>query len=118
MSKVRLSALLLLLLCVATTSRAQTENLLQNPNADLETQRWRTMGQASVEESNGNRCFVVRNGGYFYQDMALPESAVGKYAPDRARVKRANQPGWGDNRPPLSLRLHDGSGTTERRAYL
>jgi hypothetical protein len=72
--------LLFLFLSLATTlAHAQVENLLQNANADLGTQHWRAMGQATVEEINGNRCFVVRNGGYFIQDVSLPGDAVGKY---------------------------------------
>jgi hypothetical protein len=71
----------LLFLCLATIStNAQTDNLLQNPKADLEAQHWRAVGQAAIEEVNGNRRFVVRNGGYFLQDVILPESAAGQYA--------------------------------------
>jgi hypothetical protein len=82
MAKLKLRASLpLLLLCLATTQgRAQTGNLLQNPNADLGAQHWRAFGQATVEEVNGNRLFVVRNGGYFLQDVVMPEDAAGKFA--------------------------------------
>ena len=56
-------------------------NLLQNPNADLQSQSWRGHGQAIVEAcSLNNPCFVVRNGGYFFQDIALPHGAEGQYA--------------------------------------
>ena len=75
------TSLTLLFLCLAViTACAQTGNLLQNPNADLEAQHWRAFGQATVEEANGNRLFVVRNGGYFLQDVILPEDAIGKFA--------------------------------------
>lgn len=82
MTKLRLrTSLTFLLLCLATTAAdAQTDNLLQNPNADLEGQHWRAFGQASIEEVGGNRRFVVRNGGYFVQDAVLPEGAAGQYA--------------------------------------
>ena len=74
---------LLTLLCLglaASQAKAQTENLLQNPKADLKAQSWQASGQATIEEANGNRCFVVRNGGSFFQDVTLPEGAVGQYA--------------------------------------
>jgi hypothetical protein len=82
MAKLKLRALLaLLLLClIIIQARAQAENLLQNPNADFEAQHWRAFGQATIEEVNGNRLFVVRNGGYFLQDVVLPERSVGKFA--------------------------------------
>jgi hypothetical protein len=82
MAKLKLRGLLpLLLLCLAVTqARAQTENLLQNPDAELEARHWRALGQATVEEANGKRLFVVRNGGYFLQDVILPGGAAGKFA--------------------------------------
>ena len=82
MAKLYLRAsLLLLVFCLsAITAGAQTENLLQNPKADLEARHWRTFGQAAVEEVGGNRVFVVRDGGYLFQDVVLPGDAVGKFA--------------------------------------
>jgi len=60
---------------------AQSRNLLQNPDADLDSQFWRTKGQATVETTAGNNlCFTVRNGGSFYQDVTLPDDAVGQFA--------------------------------------
>ena len=39
------------------------------------------IGEATVEVSTGNNsCFVVRNGGYFFQDVLLTDDAVGQYA--------------------------------------
>lgn len=65
---------------VVPICRAQS-NLLQNPNADLQSQSWRDHGQATVEAcSLNNPCFVVRNGGYLFQDVALPHGADGQYA--------------------------------------
>lgn len=97
MAKLKLRALLaLLLLCLAITqARAQTENLLQNPSADLEAQNWLAFGEATVEETNGNRLFIVRNGGYFLQDVILPEGAAGKFAVliGRGSSERINQDG-------------------------
>src|ERR1044072_1468729 len=82
MGRLRLRASLLFpLLCLAAVSAgAQTDNLLQNPKADLGAQHWRAFGQAAVEEVNGERVFVVRNGGHFLQDVDLPQGAAGQYA--------------------------------------
>ena len=69
------------LLLAAQASAQQPRNLLQNPNADAEAQHWRATGQATVEAcAGGGPCFVVRNGGSFYQDVILPEDAAGRYA--------------------------------------
>ena len=70
---------LLWVLLGVTIAGAQPANLLQNPSADLNAQHWRATGQASVEEVNGNRGFVVRNGGSFHQDVTLPAGAAGQY---------------------------------------
>ena len=73
--------MLTLFLCLASgMSNAQTANLLQNPNADLEAKHWRAFGQATVEEVQGKRLFAVRSGGYFTQDVILPEGAAGRHA--------------------------------------
>ena len=73
--------LALLTMVAAPPVWAQPQNLLQNPNADLQAQFWRTYGEATIEISRDkNPCFVVRNGGYFLQDVSLPNDAVGKYA--------------------------------------
>lgn len=76
---------LLFLICtmLVATTRAQT-NLLLNPNADLRAENWRSHGEATVEEFNGDKVFVVRNGcsggSHFAQDVNLSESDIGKYA--------------------------------------
>ena len=77
-ANVRLS-LLFLFLAPALAS-AQANNLLENPKAELDAQHWRAMGEATIEEFDGKRSFVVRNGGYFLQDVILPEGAAGQYA--------------------------------------
>jgi hypothetical protein len=70
-----------LLLCLAEAPiYAQTENLLQNPRADVAAQHWQAFGGATIEEVKGNQHFVVRNGGYFLQDVMLPENSEGKFA--------------------------------------
>lgn len=68
------------LLGTVALANAQS-NLLQNPNGDLQTQFWRAYGQASVEScATDNPCFVLRNGGYFIQDVNISSDAVGSYA--------------------------------------
>jgi hypothetical protein len=80
MTKLLAGISLLLLFLAPVSATAQSTNLLQNPKADLDAQHWRAMGQATIEEFNGERCFVVRNGGYFLQDVMLSEGAEGQYA--------------------------------------
>ena len=77
------SAFLMMLLCstlAAVRVSAQAVNLLQNPNADLGAQNWHSWGEAKVEDMGGNSLFVVREKGYFYQDITLPEGSGRKYA--------------------------------------
>jgi hypothetical protein len=75
------AALLLCFLLATVLTNAQSTNLLQNPNAEQDTQYWKANGQATVEMLNDNNpCFVVRNSGYFYQDVIVPHDAVGQYA--------------------------------------
>ena len=65
----------------AVVCNGQSRNLLQNPNAELVLEFWRTFGDATIEPTTGNNlCFVVRNGGYFIQDVSVPDDAVGQYA--------------------------------------
>jgi hypothetical protein len=77
----KLTILSLTFLVSAVLTIAQPRNLLQNPNADLNAQYWQTNDQATVETTTGNNlCFVVRNGGSFYQDVTLLDDAVGQFA--------------------------------------
>src|ERR1044072_3654890 len=71
---------MLLLGLIAGITNAQS-NLLQNATAELQSQHWRSYGEAKIEAcAPDNPCFVVRNGGYFLQDVPLPADAVGQYA--------------------------------------
>lgn len=92
----RLTVLFLVLLVSVTVTNAQSRNLLQNPDAGHGTQGWRTYGEATIEDSvDGNPCFVVRNGGYFIQDVNLSADAIGQYAVLIARgsTERVNADG-------------------------
>ncbi len=72
--------LTLFLLLINAPANAQSQNLLQNPNADLGEQSWRASGDAAIESAGGNDPhFVVRNGGRFFQDVELPKDAAGQY---------------------------------------
>ena len=80
MKKLTLRSLILIgLLFAAITVDAQT-NLLLNPSADSGTKDWNVFKPAAVEEFDGDKVFVIRNKGYFQQDVILTEDAVGKYA--------------------------------------
>jgi hypothetical protein len=60
--------------------QAQPTNLLQNPDASRGAQSWRAFGETAIETTSENDThFVVRNGGYFFQDVALPEDAAGQF---------------------------------------
>jgi hypothetical protein len=54
-------------------------NLIENPAAERGADAWQGEGHAVVEEFNGNRCFVVRNGGKFRQTVNLPVEAARKF---------------------------------------
>lgn len=72
--------LALFLLLINARANVQSQNLLQNPNADLGEQSWRASGDAAIESTSGNDPhFVVRNGGRFFQDVELPKDAAGQY---------------------------------------
>lgn len=64
----------------ALVCSGQSRNLLENPNADLGAESWRAFGDATVQlETGNNKCFVVRNGGYFIQNVPVPDDAAGQY---------------------------------------
>lgn len=75
------ATVLLTLLLLTTAGQAQSTNFLQNGDADQGMAHWRAFGDAGVEGTSVNdSCFVVREGGYFLQDVELPNGAVGQYA--------------------------------------
>jgi hypothetical protein len=71
---------ILILLMVSFVS-AQTSNLLKNTRAEGEIKHWQAFGKATVEDTSaGGHAFVLRDGGYFIQDVDLPEGAIGQFA--------------------------------------
>ena len=56
----------------ASTAHAQPYNFLLN-------QSWQSKGDATIEKIEENNCFVVRNGGSFHQEVALPGDAAGQF---------------------------------------
>lgn len=96
LSRTSHALVLIIFMATAIVTDAQSRNLLQNPNADVGAELWRTFGQATIEPSVGNNpCFVVRNGGYFIQDVTLPENAVGQFVAfiGRGSSERINEDG-------------------------
>ncbi len=112
------SLILICLLLVATAVRAQT-NLLFNPNADSKAENWRVSGQATVEEFNGDKVFVVRNKGEFVQDVNLTQSDVGKFALliGRGSSERINADGAITGLPYLYGYMIDSSNLKGARIY-
>lgn len=116
------SLILICLLFAAITVGAQT-NLLLNPNADSAVENWRVFGQATVEEFDGDKVFVVRNGcsggGHFLQDLTLTEIDVGKYALfiGRGSSERINPDGAITGLPYLYGYMMDSSNPKGGRIY-
>jgi len=74
------ATLLLWFFLTTTLVSAQSKNLILNPGAEEGATQWRAFGDTAVERtSETGSHFRVRNKGYFLQDVALPEGAVGKY---------------------------------------
>ena len=74
---------ILFLACIlffSSPADAQPVNLLENPNADDYTDYWVYSDDATIEDYDGNPCFVVRYGSRFTQDIELYDDDIGKYA--------------------------------------
>ena len=105
--QIRLISLTVILVGLSslTSVTAQTDNLLKNPRGDEGQQYWRAFGDAKVEPCNSDGgCFVLRNGGYFVQQVVTPPDAVGQYAlfMGRAFGERKNADGSITGLPSLS----------------
>lgn len=106
----RVAFLSTVLIATAHLANAQT-NLLQNPAADQQSQSWRAYQQATIEPCEPNNpCFVLRNGGYFLQDISVPEAAVGQFAVliGRASAERVKPDGSITGLPYLYGYMMDG----------
>jgi hypothetical protein len=62
-----MNVVLLLLVMLEAVAQSPTivapRNLLTNTDAENGLNSWQSAGDATVEQFNGNSCFVVRNGG-------------------------------------------------------
>lgn len=84
------------LLLSGVCAAQQYTNLLKNPDGSAQTEFWQPYGDVTVEQlADSNFCFVVRNGGHFYQDVELPRPSDGMYALliGRAESERINSDG-------------------------
>ena len=70
-------------------------NLLLNSDAKDRAKHWKPYGDAAVRDFDGDSVFIVRNGGYFHQDVKLPSGSDGKYAllVGKASAQRINESG-------------------------
>ena len=59
---------------------AESLNVLNGSNADAGLDYWVTAGNTVIEEVDGDPCFVIRNGGYFAQEIVLSDNAAGQFA--------------------------------------
>ena len=76
----RLMLLALVLFAVSGSTFAQTHNLLKNPDATDGGQSWNAFGDTEIEKTPENGAsFVVRNGGYFLQDVRIPLGPARRY---------------------------------------
>lgn len=82
MIKKNLYTALLFLCCFwlsSTLVNAQSSNWLNDPFADANNDDWTAVDDATIEEINGNPLFVVRNGGYFSQEIPLSYDLSGEF---------------------------------------
>src|SRR5882762_3740408 len=79
-----LSLCVAMLATAAQLSIVTPQNLLTNSAAEYGLDSWLVEGDVTVEEFNGNRCFVVRNGGQLMQEVELPRSTTSGFLSSRA----------------------------------
>ncbi len=72
----------LILICVlfATTTVGAQTNLLIDEKDISKPKHWRARGEATIEEVNGEKVFVVHKHSWFKQDVKVTDAAIGKYA--------------------------------------
>jgi hypothetical protein len=78
-SKMIFALTLFLVVNASVIVNVQSQNLLQNGNADVGEQSWRAFGETAIESIPNDAHFVVRNGGYFLQDVELPKDVAGQF---------------------------------------
>lgn len=71
--------ILICLLFAATTVGAQT-NLLIDEKDISKPVYWKARGEATIEEINGDKVFIVREDSFFKQDVEVTDAVVGKFA--------------------------------------
>lgn len=71
------------------------DNLLLNSDAAESASHWKAHGDAEVRVLDGEAVFIVRNGGYFFQDVKLSSDSEGKFALliGKASAQRINPSG-------------------------
>jgi len=79
MKKMTIKFLALICVLFATTTVGAQTNFLPNGKADSKTEHWHVV-KTTVEEYNGDKVFVLRNGGHLHQWVQLTDEAIGKYA--------------------------------------
>jgi len=83
------------ILCLAVIAvRAQSTNLLTNPDGAAGLQSWRVFGNASVADCAGfGKCFSINQDAFIFQDVTLPENSTGMYALfiDFASIEQAGE---------------------------
>ena len=80
------AVLSLLLIQGGSSLRDVPGNLLIDPRADLGSAAWRRIGDATVENRDGNSSFMVRNQGRFQQTVNIPIARGSRYAVFLARA--------------------------------
>ena len=74
------AAVPLVLLLMAASAFAQSNNLVRNSNGEEGLQFWRVFGNASTIDCVTGKCFAINQDAFIYQDVDVPGSADGMYA--------------------------------------
>ena len=74
------AAIPLVLLLMAASAFAQSNNLVRNSNGEEGLQFWRVFGNASTIDCTTGKCFAINQDAFIYQDVDVSDSATGMYA--------------------------------------
>jgi hypothetical protein len=78
------------------TAGTHAVNVLLNPDASEAMRFWNPQGDATIEEVDGNPCFVLRHGGRFRQTVEISEGHEDLYVVFAGRVSSESvDPGRG-----------------------